>query len=396
MKRLPIGIQTFRDVVDGDCVYADKTEYVHKILTERGAYFLSRPRRFGKSLFVDTLREAFSGDSALFSGLYLSESTDWAFDKYPVIRLDMSAVSSGSPDILERGLCIALDEVAFLENLQLPDYPAKERFSRLILSLEKKYGRKVVVLIDEYDKPILDNLMDADTAQAMREVLRGFYSVLKSSGESIHLVFITGVSKFAQASIFSGLNNLRDITLSTEFANICGFVDSDLEVLFSEHIADLPGDLYTEEGGKQLGLSATSLKDAIYEWYDGYSWDGKSHVFNPFSLLLFFKEKQFRNYWFASGTPKFLLDLITQRPEEYLIPDAFEMSLNGNDVIDIGRIPIVPLLFQTGYITVAEVKGVSPALSLKLDMPNYEVRHAFNTYLCSLREIGRENSRGKQ
>ena len=369
MKKLPLGIQNFRKIIEGGYVYADKTQYVYSIVNNASYYFLSRPRRFGKSLLLDTICEAFSGDRELFKGLWIYGS-DYRFVKHPVIRLDMSNIANDTPEILKDGLRIELAKRVKKEELDFDYNMPSNMFKTLIEELADKYNQRVVVLIDEYDKPILDHLDDIETAEANRKVLRGFYGILKSMDPHLELTFITGVTKFTKTSIFSELNNLLDITMTKEYANICGIAAEDLDKYFSEHMDDLASFDHFKE--------CSDLRHEILAWYDGYSWDGANRVINPFSLLTFFMRKKFESFWYASGTPAFLLKLIKTKPESFLALKNLEISERVLDTFDIHKMGVGPLLFQTGYLTVKEVRRHGVTESYLLKMPNYEVESAFH------------------
>ena len=368
MKKLPLGMQTFRDIVKGKYVYVDKTRFVYNIANSEKYYFLSRPRRFGKSLLLDTIAEAFSGDRELFKGLWIYDS-DHDFIKHPVIRLDMSNIANDTPEILRKSLSIALIERAKKEGIDVGYEMPSDNFKVLIEKLQVKYGQNVVVLIDEYDKPILDHLNRIETAEANRQVMRGFYGILKSMDPYLRMTFITGVSKFTKTSIFSELNNIRDITMSEQYADICGVAIEDLEKYFGEHIDHLSSlGKFKCEGG---------LHNAILDWYDGYSWNGETRVINPYSLLSFFTEGSFESFWYSSGTPTFLIDMIKNKPSSFLVLNNHEISKKGLDTFEIQKIELAPLLFQTGYLTVAEKSARGIAESYTLKIPNLEVREAF-------------------
>jgi len=374
LKALPIGIQGFRNIIEGDYVYADKTEYVYSLLNDAKYYFLSRPRRFGKSLLLDTIAEVFSGDKELFKGLYIYDS-DYEFEKYPVIRFDMSNIANKTPEVLETAIREHLEAYYAREGFDVQSDSPSSQFKFLIEALCEKYKKRVVVLIDEYDKPILDVLTDEDIAKANRSVLSGFYGVLKSMDSFLRFTFITGVSKFTKTSVFSGLNNLLDITMMEDYANICGIPPDELNGVFREHVVSL-------SGMKQLS-HIENIHDEIIAWYDGYSWDGETRVLNPFSLLTFFRKKQFSSYWYSTGTPRFLLDLIKNRPEGYTDLSNFELGEMSMDTFEIGRVEVEPLLFQTGYLTVKEVIPYEAPPVYLVDIPNREVRLAFNLHILS-------------
>ena len=374
MKRLPVGIQSIREILNERYVYVDKTEYVYTLMNDAKHYFLSRPRRFGKSLLLDTISSVFSGDKELFKGLWIYDS-DCEFIKHPVIRLDMSGISNGSPDILEKSLFLELKKRIGADGLDIPDaYPA-DMLKFLIEGLYEKYGQKVVVLIDEYDKPMLDHLTNLQTAEANRDILRGFYGILKSMDKYLRFTFITGVTKFAKTSIFSGLNYLYDISLSMKYANICGITNANLNEYFDEHISKL------------TSLSdfnhIANLHDEILKWYDGYSWDGKTRVLNPFSLLCFFAHKKFFGFWFESGSPKFLIDLIKKNPETYIKINKSKISEFMLDAADFYRLAPESLMFQSGYLTISKIDITRGAPVYHLIMPNHEVRETLNLHIIA-------------
>ena len=374
MKKLPLGIQTFKEIIQGGYIYADKTQYVYNLINGMKCYFLSRPRRFGKSLLLDTINEVFNGDRELFKGLWLYDS-DYDFEEHPVLRLDMSGIANETPEVLKTSISLALRTLSEKEGLPpIGDTPA-DIIKYLIQNLHDKYNKRVVVLIDEYDKPILDNIADLEIANANRQVVKRLYGILKPMDRYLRLTFITGVSKFTKTSLFSELNNLLDITMTEKYANICGIAIEDLNRYFNEHIASLASH---DEFSKY-----SSLHDEILAWYDGYSWDGKTRVINPFSLLSFLAQERFSSYWYASGTPRFLLDMIKKRPEGYTDLMELDVSEWSLDSFDIQNISAGPLLFQTGYLTVKEVlKNHTPA-TYRLSMPNREVRIAFNLHILS-------------
>ncbi|WP_297889909.1 AAA family ATPase, partial [Sulfurihydrogenibium sp.] len=303
MKKLPIGVQTFSKIIQENCYYIDKTHFVKK-LESGGYYFLSRPRRFGKSLFLDTLKEAFSGNKELFKGLYLYNNWDWN-KKYPVIHISFGSGVVDNKDKLIKIINSFINKIALEENIKLTEEVLSLKFKELIEKLSEKYNQKVVVLVDEYDKPILDRIEEPDIAKENREVLKDFYSVLKDADPYLHLVFLTGVSRFSKVSIFSGLNQLNDITLDREFATICGYTQTELETVFEDRIKDFD-------------------KEEVKRWYNGYNWLGEP-VYNPFDILLLFDKKEFRPYWFETGTPTFLIKMFQKN--QYYLPDLENLEV---------------------------------------------------------------------
>ena len=374
MKKLPLGIQSFRKIIEGSYVYIDKTQYIYDLINGASYYFLSRPRRFGKSLFLDAIGEVFSGDKELFKGLWIYNSGH-DFEKHPVLHLDMSNISNETPEILKESLAVNLKKRIKEENLDITCEIPSDMFKTLLEALHNKYNQRVVVLIDEYDKPILDHVDDIEVAEANRKVLRGFFGILKSMDPYLRFTFITGVTKFTKASIFSELNNLLDITLTEEYANICGVAIEELDKYFSEHIKSLS----TLNKFKQYD----SLHDEILAWYDGYSWNGEARVINPFSLLSFFIQKKFSSFWYASGSPKFLMDLMKKKPASYTNLINLTIGEWALDTFDLKKIEVEPLLFQTGYLTVKEVLHSSGSPAYLLGIPNFEVREAFNLHIVA-------------
>ena len=306
-KKLPIGIQTFREIREDNCYYVDKTGMAVDLVQTGKAYFLSRPRRFGKSLFLDTLKELFEGHRALFTGLAAEPVWDWS-KKFPVIRVSFSdGVLQSRAELDQRIhdlLRINRERLGLSLPPGLPETDLAGCFADLIRQAHQTSGQRAVVLIDEYDKPILDNITDPAIATEMREGLKNLYSVLKGSDEHLKFVFLTGVSKFSKVSLFSGLNNLTDITLDAPYSALCGYTDADVDTVFAP---ELPG------------LDRQQIRD----WYNGYNWLGTS-VYNPFDLLLLFRSREFRPYWFETGTPTFLIKLLTER--QFFTPDLARLQ----------------------------------------------------------------------
>jgi hypothetical protein len=351
MKKLPIGIQTFEKIINEDYCYVDKTVFIKK-LENGGYYFLSRPRRFGKSLFIDTLKEAFSGNKELFKGLYIYDKWDWD-RRYPVIKISFGSGGFRTPEDLKIKLEEHLLSIKSQYKIDLT-YPSVEgRFKEAIEKLYERYNEKVVVLIDEYDKPILDVIENVELAKENREILKGFYGVLKDADPYLKLVFLIGVTRFSKVSIFSGLNQLRDITLSEEFSTICGYTQRDLETVFADRLKDFD----VEE---------------VKRWYNGYSWLGEK-VYNPFDILLLFSEKLFRPYWFSTGTPTFLLKLIEKN--RYYLPSLENVVKDDIilDSFDVEYIELETLMWQTGYLTVDKAIETPRGIKYRLRIPNKEV-----------------------
>ena len=363
-KTLPIGIQDFRKIINGGHLYVDKTEIIHRLITEGGYYFLSRPRRFGKSLLVSTLKEIFLGNSELFKNLWIYDKIEW--DQYPVIHIDFSNI-----DYKHNRLDVALEnEINIIANtysIKYEEKSLKEKFRELIRKLSST--NKVVLLIDEYDKSIIDYIDDIPKAKENKEILKNFYSVIKPMDQYLKFVFLTGVSKFSKVSIFSDLNNLADITISENYATLCGLTKEEIANNFKDYFQPLQ---------TKYNVSKEKLMNDMKEWYDGYSWDGAQFVYNPFSLLNFFQNRKFGNYWFATGTPTFLVKKIKEqniRLENFdvkIVPEAFF------DKFELEDMDLFSLLFQTGYLTIKEtILQKRGNLRYVLSYPNNEVREAF-------------------
>jgi hypothetical protein len=370
MKKLPLGIQTFSKLIKNDYLYVDKTQHIANLIQAGNYLFISRPRRFGKSLLVSTLSEIFSGNKELFEGLYIYDQIEW--QSYPVVVIDFNAISFNDEEIFKASLSSFLDDIAALYEVSLSKLFVKDKFAELIRKLYNKTGQKVVILIDEYDKPIVNYIDDLDKAAKNREILRDFFGVLKSSDAFLHFVFLTGVSKFARVSIFSDLNNLTDITLSPQFATLLGYTQDELESDFAQHIQNLCF---------ELGIKKAQLLAKIKTWYDGYSWNGKDRMYNPFSILNLLAMQRFSNYWFASGTPTFLIKLIKRTQFEITEFENKKVSEIVFDSYNLENLNIFALLFQTGYLTITHVDKKARIPQYILNYPNFEVKEAFITYL---------------
>ena len=360
-RRLPIGIQTFREIREENCYYVDKTAYILQLLNEGKHYFLSRPRRFGKSLFLDTLKELFEGNESLFEGLYIYDHWDWSV-RHPVVRLDFGSGNFNEPDILHKEIMAQLDAVEKETGVESPYDTASARFRHIIQMLHGQAGQRVAVLVDEYDKPILDVLDEPEVARANRDFMRGLYSTIKSNDAHIKFTFLTGVSKFSKVHLFSGLNNLKDITLDTRYSAICGYTDTDLERVFAPEL---------------LGLD----RDEIRHWYNGYSWRGDEKVYNPFDILLLFDSREFGAYWFETGTPTFLIETLFNRRVSSLKLDEMIGSSDLLSTFDVDEIATEALLFQTGYLTITREENLGGEVLYRLSYPNREVRQSLNRSL---------------
>ncbi len=371
-RKLPIGLQTFREVGGGDYYYVDKTPHIRRLVGEGKHYFLSRPRRFGKSLLLDTLKELFEGNEALFRGLAIHDAWDWSV-RHPVLRLSFGSGLFQQPDGLHVNLMAQLDGVERRSGVSSGYATGPERFAQLLEALHEQQGRPVVVLVDEYDKPILDALEGApDVARANRDYLRGLYAVIKDCDAQLRFSFTTGVTRFSKVSLFSGLNNLTDITLDPEYATICGYTERDLDEVFGPELPGLD-------------------REAIRDWYNGYGWLGAERVYNPFDILLLLRRREFRAWWFETGTPKFLVETLRRRGVSAPTLDALVAGDDLLSAFDVDHIAPEALLFQTGYLTIVGETNRGGRVHYRLGYPNREVYQSLNGSL--LRHLVQDGTR---
>ena len=360
-------MQTFRELREQDCYYVDKTAYIEQLLARGKHYFLSRPRRFGKSLFLDTIKELFEGNERLFTGLHIHDGWNWS-ERHPVVRLDFAGGSFKDPGSLQEDVTLQLEHLEHQAGIPAREVSAPVRFRRLLQALHRQRGRPVVVLVDEYDKPILDTLSDPDVARANRDYLRGLYGMIKSSDAHVRFTFLTGVSKFTKVSIFSDLNNLIDITLDRRYSAICGYTESDLDAVFAAELGGLD-------------------REQVREWYNGYRWRGADKVYNPFDVLLLLDSGEFKAHWFETGTPAFLLDTLFERRLSSVSLGGMMGTEELLSAFDVGGrsaasgIGTEALLFQTGYLTITGEERLGGKALFRLGYPNREVRESLNDVL---------------
>ena len=365
LKKLPIGIQTFNELRTKDYLYIDKTKEAYELI-ESGTkfYFLSRPRRFGKSLFLDTLQDIFEAKKELFEDLYIYDKYNWE-EKYPVIKIDFFG-DLRSPQSLKKVILSTLRSNQKRLNVQCDDInDFGVCFKELIENIYFTYNQQVVVLIDEYDKAILDNLDQMEVAQENREIIKSFYTVLKGCERYIKFCFLTGVSKFSRASIFSGLNMLKDISLDKRYGNICGYTQDDIETTILPYLN---------------GVDLSKLKN----WYNGYNFL-KDDMYNPFDILLFIdNDFLYSNYWFSSGTPTFLIKLI--KNNNYFLPKLANLTIGEEllDGFDIDNIELEVILYQAGYLTIDKVFiDEDEDIQYSLKLPNREVKSSLNKFIIT-------------
>jgi hypothetical protein len=373
MKKLPIGISDFKELIQGDYIYVDKTQYIYKLIKQGKYYFLSRPRRFGKSLLLSTIEYLFKGERELYRGLYIysynignkslviEDKWNWE-ETYPVIRIEFAETQVRNEEELEKELKATIIETGKKYGYEYnKEYTINRNLRLLIEGIYEESKKQVVILIDEYDKPILDNIENKKEVEKIRETLKGFYTTLKGLDKYIRFVLITGVSKFSKVSLFSGLNQLKDISLDPRYGNICGYTQEELENYFKDYLEGLD-------------------KEEIKEWYNGYNFL-QEKLYNPFDILLYLDTKKFKNYWYETGKTEFLFKLLKNK--DYQLP-FLTKAYYTNDILDkfdIEYISIEALMFQTGYLTIKEIEKVDEEEVYILNYPNKEVRQSFNREL---------------
>ncbi|UTC74795.1 ATP-binding protein [Treponema sp. OMZ 792] len=376
-RKIPIGVQSFEVMRNDKFLYVDKTPFLFKLAHSNRVYFLSRPRRFGKSLFLSTLRSYFLGQKELFTGLYIEKAEEKraeiekteAWIEYPVLYLDFNTKYYKNEEALLTIINLHLDDWEKLYGITKTSGSIEDRFKSIVTTLYEKTGRQVVILVDEYDKPLLQTMgVNEALNEEYRNTLKAFYSVIKTCDHAIRFAFLTGVTKFSKVSIFSDLNNLQDISMITEYSDICGITDEELKVNFEPEIKVL---------GERKKKNFEQILSELKKKYDGYVFtkEGVS-VYNPFSVLSAFSAKDLGNYWFATGTPTFLVNYL--KDAYYNIP-----NLDGKVELDESMLneyradtkDPIPILFQSGYLTIKEY--IEDANIYRLGFPNDEVRYGF-------------------
>ena len=375
-RKLPIGSQSFESLRSNGELYVDKTHYIEQLSQFGRFIFLSRPRRFGKSLFLSTLKAYFEGQKALFKGLYIEKAEEEmarrqgrpAWEEYPIFHINLNDSNYQEP----RSLWILLNDLLTKWEDVYGSYPSEEdfyaRFRGLLARAHEKSGKRAVILIDEYDKPLFDTMHIPELHETFREILQGFYSVLKGSDAHIRFAFLTGITRFSKVSIFSGLNNLDDISMVSDFSAICGFTEAELEANFAPELT-----LLTEK----LNVSYEETLARLKRKYDGYRFieDGES-VYNPFSLLKALRDKRLGDYWFATATPTFLVKYLLR--VRYFVPDlenGVEIGISALQDFRVNDEDPMPLLFQSGYLTIKKL--LPDGRRYLLAYPNEEVRNGF-------------------
>ncbi|MBE5918600.1 MAG: hypothetical protein E7272_02040 [Pseudobutyrivibrio ruminis] len=385
MKNISTSTASFRKIVEGDYLYVDKTKYIYEMVKEPfGQFFFSRPRRFGKSLTVSTLEAVFKGEKDLFKGTFINDA-DYSWEEYPIIHIDFGRIDSTTVSILEEGIKLSLNGIAKACDVEIQGSTPALMFGELIKALYNKYEKSVVILVDEYDRPITNNLEDGKGVKQISRVMEAFYQMIKGYEEMERFVFITGVTRLSQVSIFSKLNNLVDISRSDAYSDAVGYNEKDLTDYFNEYI---------KEAAKKNDCSYDEMRKKLASWYDGFKFSFSGiKVYNPVSIGRFFTENyEFRNYWYATATPVMLINLAKKQKitveslENAIVTDisfnSFDISSLSENEVDTQT--VTQLLLQTGYLTIGEKEEKSTIPSYRLIYPNKEVRLSFETDLASV------------
>lgn len=385
MKKLSLGVQSFLKLIKNDCVYVDKTKQIYDLIGENCVFF-ARPRRFGKSLLCSTLKELFLGNRELFKGLWIDTQSQYDWQKYPVIHLDLSMTASETPEDLKNSIMRSLSKTAKLYKVgKVLQTTPGEMLEEIVISLQKKYEQNVVIIIDEYDSPIINHLYDSKQAQNLQDVLKVFYAYIKGLDEYLKFVFVTGVSRFSKAGVFSGMNQLTDISMDPRFAHLIGYTEKEILFFFSEHL---------EKIALLKKIPLDNIRESLRVWYNGYRfWDDMPYelqnfdeselacIYSPYSVTHFIDRAKYKNYWSESATPKALLDLIKISHYTTLPIDGLTVSQNELSTIDIFHIPLTTILFQTGYLT---IKSYDPETKYYvLGYPNKEVAETASTQILT-------------
>jgi hypothetical protein len=374
-KFLPVGVSNFAEMIEGNFVYVDKTRRIYEMARiPQAFYFLSRPRRFGKSLLVSTLKELFEGRKELFKGLWI-ENSAWDWKPHPVVTVDFNGIDATNVTTLEKSLTSTLNQTAKLHGITLNEDLLTRKFVELFIALYDKYQSLIVMLIDEYDKPIVTHLGKGEaglqTARENREVLKKFFGVLKEIevSDRLRLVFITGVSKFSKVGIFSDLNNLEELSMQSDYAELLGYTDDEIARYFEDYIPTL---------AEENSLSYDDCLESLRTWYNGYRFSQKAaKVYNPFSILNALKSRSFKNFWFETGTPSLLVNLIKEKDYSLPILENLQVQETAFSTYELENLQLEALLFQTGYLTIQGYDGIL----YHLGYPNQEVKTSFLDYL---------------
>jgi len=368
-SKLAKDVGSFKTLIENGYVYVDKTEYIYHLLQDGNSYFLSRPRRFGKTLLISTLKEIFKPNQELFKDLWIDTHSNYNWPEHPVIHFDFSDNDAETADQFENDLKWELEQIAQTNGLDVTTAPSlKKKLKSLVKQLAQKKNQKVVILIDEYDSPLLENITNKTTAKQINTKLKKFYITLKSLSDQIHFLFITGIAKFSKTSLFSGMNIPNDITMKPEAHSLLGYTEKEIKHYFSPHIKAF---------SQEKNITIQSIMNQMREWYNGYQFSELPiKVYNPLSVMYFLHDKKLDNYWFETSTPSFLIDLI--KTQEYVVPKFDKLILTKNELstFEVDDIPLHALMFQTGYLT---IDSFNPETidEYTLDFPNREVQKSF-------------------
>ena len=370
--KLPIGIQDFEKIRTGGYLYIDKTEHVYRLASEGSYYFLSRPRRFGKSLLLSTIKALFLGKRELFKGLAIDQKEDWDWAVHPVLHLDLNTEKYDKPEVLHDRINLFLEENEQIYGKREAERSLGTRFEGIIKRAYEKTGQRVVILVDEYDKPMLQAIGNKELQDEYRGTLKGFYGALKSMDGCIRFAMLTGVTKFGKVSVFSDLNNLRDISLDYDFHSICGITEQELLSYFPTQIDAL---------AERSKLTREECIEKLRKMYDGYHFcEDAPGMYNPFSVLSTFKKQSFGSYWFETGTPTYLVELLRRHYYDLEEMATSEVTSDVINSIDAESTNPIPVIYQSGYLT---IKGYDKEFQMyRLGFPNQEVEEGFIKYLA--------------
>lgn len=371
MQSLPVGIQSFKMIRNENLVYVDKTKHIYDLVSgRRGFYFfLSRPRRFGKSLLISTLKQLFLGNKDLFKSLWIAQS-DYNWQPQHVILLDFSSIASVSKNKFYESFTSELNHIGQQFDIDVStEHSPSDKLKILVKKLDH-----VVILIDEYDKPLLQHINNIEEMTAIQAIIRDFYATIKSLGDHVPFLFMTGVTKFSKTSVFSGMNNLIDLTLLPEAADLLGYTETEIDHYFQPYIQNI---------SQEQGLTVVEIRNTMRDWYNGYQFSRiPITVYNPFSVLTYLRNKELRNYWFESGTPSFFVNLIKEKQYSIENLDHTEINISELEAFEVDDLQLIPLLLQTGYLTIREYNPVTR--NIRLAYPNEETRAAFLQYFIKI------------
>jgi hypothetical protein len=378
LKELPLADQSFAQIIDFDYLYADKTKYIYELVRQpKGSFFLSRPRRFGKTMLLHTFSELFSGNRDRFRGLWI-DGSDYVFPRHPVIFHSL-AYDTEDKKTLRMNIISNLSKIAKKENLVIDEITPDMYLSSLIQALYKKYNSTVVVLIDEYDAPVTRNMDDTEVAKANARILHAYFAALKKPDVSPYLrfTFVTGITRYALTSMDSGGNHLIDISLKPEFVDLCGFTLEEFDHLFADRMESTLAKLKNNDK-KESSATPDDLRAKIFHWYDGYNWGGEIRVLNPYSILLFFSNNYFDHYWIQTGRPEHLTPLIKKKPLDFFLPKLESYLSETLRKSELTELQAVPVLFHSGYLTLDKITTSNEdARTYSFRLPNYEVESVY-------------------